>query len=913
MPHDSARPSADALLNESQRHERGRLKIFLGAAPGVGKTFEMLTQARRKQAEGVDVVVGIVETHGRKETQALLEGLPQLPMQSLTHRGRTLNEFDLDAALARKPQLLLVDELAHSNLPGARHAKRYQDVQELLEAGVDIYTTLNVQHLDSYNDLVERITGVEVRETVPEALLDLATDIELIDLPPDDLIEHLHQGKVYVPEQARRALDNFFSRGNLLALRELALRAAAARVDDEMANFMRARGIAGPWPARGRLLVCIDASRASEDLLRSASRLAEQRRLPWIALHVQTLGRVLSPAQQQQLENNLALAAQLGGDSITITANRVGMGVIDYAKACNAAQIVVGRPRRWYLRGWRISLAEWLFRHAPQFEITVASTGTNAPNSIADPVRHAPRHGVSWINEREVLWAMGSTLGTTLIALMLRHWLNVDDLSALFIFGVAVAGGFGGLTASLLTCALSFCAYNFFFTSPMYTLMVSRASDVRTLVVFLIVGGAVGILSGQLRRQESDARHNTLRTARLFDFMRRIAHAMDERDLREAAASGITDMLGMQCHVLTLTADKRVRIPAELARSTHWRDTDTAAANWAAEHRDTAGANTTTLPAAAWTFVPVVSTDHSLAVIALQPHAGGRALTAENRRLLHTLQALLATTWERFELLKLATEARERHAAENLRGALLASVSHDLRTPLASVMGSLSAMHELQHQLSEHDQQRLVATALHEAQRLNRLIQNLLDATRLAQGALRLNMVSLDVTEVLHSALQHLPEQTRGRIVLDLPASLPPVRGDHTLLQQTLINLLENALKYSGDDAPVTVTATEQSGQLHIRIHDLGIGMTDTQRKRAFDFFYRAHQPDMGDTRVAGTGLGLAICKGFVDAMGGSITVSPANVHPEVQTEAHSEIQAGSIFTVALAIDHHTQPEPLSA
>ena len=342
----NTRPSADALLAETQRSERGRLKIFLGAAPGVGKTFEMLSQARRKQIQGVDVVIGIVETHGRAETQGLVQGLPQVPRRQLQHRSRDLEEMDLDAALKRHPQLILVDELAHSNVPGSRHAKRHQDVQELLDAGIDVYTTLNVQHLESYNDLVMRITGVEVRETVPDSVLDMATDIELIDLPPDELIERLHQGKVYVPEQALRALDNFFSRGNLLALRELALRAAAEHVDDDLANFMRAQGIAGPWPTRGRLLVCVDATTASDDILRSAKRLADQRHLPWTALFVQTLGVQHYASKQAQLEANLALAAELGAESASITADSVGAGVLEYARACNAAQIVVGRPNR---------------------------------------------------------------------------------------------------------------------------------------------------------------------------------------------------------------------------------------------------------------------------------------------------------------------------------------------------------------------------------------------------------------------------------------------------------------------------------------------------------------------------------------------------------------------------------------
>lgn len=884
MPIDVARPSADALLAESQRHERGRLKIFLGAAPGVGKTYEMLSQARRKQAEGMDVVVGIVETHGRKETESLVSGLPHVERLSLPYRGRTLAEFDLDAALKRHPQLILVDELAHTNVPGARHAKRHQDVQELLDAGIDVYTTLNVQHLESYNDLVMRITGVEVRETVPDLMLDLATDVELIDLPPDDLIERLHQGKVYVPEQARRALENFFSRGNLLALRELALRAASARVDEELSTFMRAHGIAGPWPTRGRLLVCIDATEASEDLLRSAKRLAEQRHLPWVALYVQTLGAHSTSGMQQQLEANLALAAELGAESASITAEGVGRGVLEYARTCNAAQIVVGRPHSLsWQRWWRGSLATWLFKHATEFEITVV--GVEQTATLPGKRASRPRRS-SGVSDRMAAWGIGASAAAALLSALLDHWLDLDDLSAVFILGVAIAGAFGGLGAALLACGLSFLAYNFFFTEPLYTFTISDPDNVRALVVFLIVGSAVGLLSGRLQRQEADARRNTLRTATLFDFMRRLATAINERDLREAAASGIAEILGMRCMILPASGDQRVRVSPDLERNEGWRDTETAAANWALEHHEMAGAGTSTLPAAIWCFVPLIAAERAVAVIALQ--LSSNALNAEERRLLHTLQALLTTAWERFELLRTAADARVQHSAENLRAALLASVSHDLRTPLVSVIGALSAIRELGERLNATDQARLVDTALHEAQRLDRLVQNLLDATRLAQGALSLQLHAVDPSEVVHSAVQGLTQAVQSRVEVQLPTGLPPVRADRGLLEQTLINLLENALKYSPEHSPVLVSAQEHSGWVQFQVADSGPGIEAAERTRIFGFFYRAAQ---GDNRVTGTGLGLAICKGFVEAMGGRISVQPrATEH-------------GTVFTIELPID----------
>ncbi len=884
---DPIRPSADALLAEAQRHERGRLKIFLGAAPGVGKTFEMLSQARRKRSEDVDVVIGIVETHGRQETQALVRDLPMVPRRSLEYRGRAMEELDLDAVLKRHPQLVLVDELAHTNVPGSRHARRHQDVQELLDAGIDVYTTLNVQHLESYNDLVERITGVAVRETIPDAMLDLATDIELIDLPPDDLIERLRQGKVYIPEQAQRALENFFTRGNLLALRELALRAAAERVDDDLSNFMRAHGIHGPWPTRGRLLVCIDATPGSEALLRSAKRLAEQRHLPWTALYVQTLGTQTFAAALQQLESNLALAAELGGESATITANRVSLGVLDYARTCNVAQIVVGRPHgsaRWR-RWWRGSLAEWLFEHARDFEVTVISADQPFV-SAAGRHRSVTRHWWS-LTERGVLYALGACLLSTLLAFAVDRWFDLEDLSAVFLVGVTAAGVFGGLSAALLACVLSYLLCNFFFVEPRYTLEISSAADVRTLLMFLGVGSVIGILSGRLQRQAADARLNTLRTAMLFDFTRRLATAINDRDLRQAAAAGIEEILGRHCVVVPAAATARLQITDDLQRTLGWRETEMAAAHWSLQHRELAGAATTTLPAATWCFVPVLAGDQPVGVIALEQVSSATALNAEERRLLHSLQAQLATAWERFVLLKHAEHAKVQRAAEGLRSALLASVSHDLRTPLVSVIGSLSAMRELAGQLDAENHAQLVNTALQEAERLNRLIQNLLDATRLAQGGLALQLTAVAVDEVLHDAVGRLGDAVRERIVFELQPGLPAARADRGLLGQAITNLVENALKYSPPGSQVRLHSEEHAGRIEIAVLDQGPGIAAEEQARIFDLFYRAEQRDSG---VTGSGLGLAICKGFIEAMGGLINV-------------HSGAVQGSRFVISLPID----------
>lgn len=884
MPHDATRPSADALLAEIRSAKRGRLKIFLGASPGVGKTYEMLSVARRKLESGVDVVAGIVETHGRAETEALLAGIPQVQRTSLQYRGRSLPELDLDALIARKPQLALIDELAHTNVPGSRHAKRHQDIAELLDAGIDVYTTLNVQHLESFNDLVERITGVEVRETVPDSVLE-AADVELIDLLPEDLLERLRQGKVYVPEQARRAIDNFFSRGNLLALRELALRAAAERVDDDLSRFMRAHAIEGPWPARGRLVVCIDARQDSESLVRTAKRLADQRHVPWTALHVEAIGQILTQAQRRQLEANLALAEELGGESASVSGLRVGPEVLAYARQRNAAQLLVGRPRRRSVaRWWRGSLADWLIDHATSFEVTVASVenGTGAARRELQSLwRRKPR-----VFYRELWPPVAIVAGAVAIGLLIDPWLSTDNLALLFLLAVIVAGTAGRVAGALAASVLSFLAYNFFFTDPRFTLTVDRPEDLSTILAFLVVALIVGTLAGRLGEQAANARLNTARVETLFDFSRRLANAVDEQDLLLAAARGVGEILGMRCVVLRRAADDAVEVPQAIARSGEFRDIDRAAAEWALAHHEAAGVGTSTLPAAGWYFVPLTAGNQAFGVVAVESPGGGRGLGAAERRLLNALQAQLVTALERFRLQRVSADARVHREAEDLRSALLASVSHDLRTPLVSIIGSITALRDIEARLSSDDRSELLETALLEAERLNRFVQNLLDMTRLSYGALKPQLADVGPAEIVAAAIQRLGEPLRERTVeVALQDRLPAVRADRVLLEQVLVNLLDNAAKYSPPGSPISVGGAVVKDQVLLSVTDDGSGMSEGEREKVFDLFYRARQRD---TAVSGSGLGLAICRGFVEAMGGSIT---ARSRPD---------GTGTIMTVAL-------------
>jgi two-component system sensor histidine kinase KdpD len=866
---NSARPSPDALLVESRRHERGRLKIFLGAAPGVGKTYEMLSVARRKLTEGVDVVAGIIETHGRAETEALLEGLPQAPRRRVEYRGRVLDELDLDALLARKPRLALVDELAHTNVPGSRHAKRYQDVQELLDAGIDVYTTLNVQHLESFNDLVMRITGVEIRETIPDAIIEQANDVELIDLPPDDLIERLRQGKVYVPEAARRALDNYFSRGNLLALRELALRAAAEHVDDDMSTFMRARGIAGPWPARGRLIVCVDDSTAGEKLIRTAKRLADQRHLPWTAIFVQTLGAVVGTTAREQLDASLALASQLGADTAILTADRIGVAIVEYARAHNAAQIVIGRSSGKRFRFWpRRQLAYWLFAFARDFEITVVSEADPEPQGATFSGAGARK---LWPTTAQVASAIGFSLGATLVSWLLQPLVGDSSLGLIFVLAVTFAGASGGLWGAVLSSVIGFVLYNYLFTEPRFSLAVTDPQDAAALIIFLAVSLVVGQLASRMRRQAQDAWLSTRRVETLFDFSRRLATAVDERDLVTAAAQGIGELLGRRCVVLRRSSNQRVEPPAQLLHNGEFRDTDQAAADWALSHNEPSGHGTGTLPAAGWHFLPVTESGHTFGVIAIDLPATTDVVSADQKRLLFTLQAQLGGAWERFRLRQATHDAQLQQATQSLRSALLAAVSHDLRTPLVSVTGALTALRDLSHNISQADRARLLGSAIKEAERLNRLIQNLLDMTRLTHGALGLRLAAVDVRDAVSEAVTRAQGLLEAHeIAVDLPSDLPPIRADRTLLGQVLVNLLENASKFSPHQTLIRIGAGLVQDRVRLAVSDQGPGIPSEQRSRVFDLFQRADQRD-GD--IGGAGLGLAICKGFVEAMGGTISV----------------------------------------
>ncbi|MCW4115468.1 sensor histidine kinase KdpD [Aurantimonas sp. MSK8Z-1] len=871
MSDAETRPEPDALLAEAAREGRGRLKIFLGAAPGVGKTFAMLEAARQRQAEGLDVVVGIVETHGRTETERLLAGLEVLPRRRLFYRGRALPEMDLEGLLARRPALALVDELAHTNVEGSRHAKRWQDVADLLAAGIDVLSTLNVQHLESLNDIVARIAGVRVRETVPDTVLELADEIELVDLPPEELIARLRQGKVYVQDQIARAIQNFFSKGNLTALRELAMRIAADRVDAQMTAHMRSHAIAGPWPAQDRILVCVNEAPVARSVVRAAKRMAERARVPWIVLTVATPATESLPEREKDaLVGTLRLAESLGAETVSLTTGaRVAEDIVAFARSRNVSRIVIGRARKrfWLPAFVRETVADSILRQATDFEVTIVSPDAKTED---DGLR-LPRGSVEW-RPHSYLWsAVAVALACAAAHLVLRV-MPAASLALVFLLAVLFAAARYGLMPSIFASVLSFLAYNFFFTEPYHTLSIHRESDVLTLLLFLVVSIVTGNQAARLGAQAASQRAIAERTMRLYEFSRKIASAASLDDVVWAAVHHVAATL--KCDALVLGPDERGRLailggypPEDRLDVKDW-----GAAEWAHEHREPAGWSSVTLPSSSWLFLPLGTGAASVGLLGVR-FGQGSYPTPSDRRLLDALVDQIAVAIERTRLASDIEASRILSETERLRTALLSSVSHDLRTPLVSIIGAASSLMEDDDALGRAGRRAMAETVFEEGERLNRYVQNLLDMTRLGYGALTLRHEAVDLREVVGRVLRRLARTLQGHTVaLDLPQDLPPVDGDPVLLEQVFANILDNAAKYAEPGTRITVSGQAQGERIAVSVTDAGPGIPAEDRDKVFDMFYRVRA---GDGQKAGTGLGLAICRGILEAHGGSIRAEP--------------------------------------
>ena len=877
------RPTPEALLEQVATEGRGKLKIFLGAAPGVGKTYEMLSSGAQRRSEGVDVVVGIVETHGRAETERLTRGLDALPRARISYKGRILEEMDIDAVLARRPSLVLVDELAHTNAPGSRHPKRYQDVEELLDAGIDVYTTLNVQHVESLNDVVAQITRIRVRETVPDSIIDRADEIEVVDITPEELIQRLHEGKVYVRDAAQRALKHYFSPGNLTALRELALRRTAQRVDEQMLSYMRAHAIAGPWATDERLLVCIDGGSASTGLVRYARRAADRLRCTWAAIHVEMLGHVpLTEGERDRLSEALRLAETLGGEAITASGDYVSEAILTYAREHNVTQIVLGRPRgdRWFDRFRRTSVSR-LIRDAGPIGVHVVPGDEGPPPDKAVRIR-PPVQGVDPMPYALSTLMVGAALA---IGKLIHLVAPLPNISLVFLAAILFTAVNYGLWPSLYASLISTLAYNFFFLPPLYTFTIIDPANILALIFFTIVAVLTSNLTARTRRQIVVAQSQIKTTSELNSFSRKLAGINDLDDLLWAAAFQIASMLRLRV-VFLFPAGGHMSVAAGYPPDDVADEADLAAARWAYDHQRAAGRSSDTLPGAKRLFLPIKTATGMLAVVGLDRETPGPLFTADERRLLDALLDQIAVSIESIRLAEDIENARIMSETERLRGALLTSISHDLRTPLASIIGAITSLRSYFDQYDAKQRVELMSTIEDEAERLNRFVGNLLDITRLESGALNIRTDRVEIAELIETALRRAGRMlAKHRIEVVLSPGLPPVRADAVLLEQAIFNLLDNAAKYSPPGGLIRIGADHGHGEIFIRVTDEGEGIPPDEIELIFDKFHRAHA---GDQRPAGTGLGLAVCRGFVEAFGGRITA------------ANRSDRRGAQFTIAL-------------
>ena len=861
MPPDRT-AQADALLGGLLRERGGQLKVFLGAAPGVGKTYAMLSAARELSRQGVDVVVGLVETHGRAETQALVEGLELLPRRRVPYKDRELEELDLDALLARRPKLALVDELAHHNAPGGRHERRYQDIEELLDAGIDVYTTVNIQHLESLNDLVRQLTGVRVRETVPDAFLDRARDLVLIDLPPRELIERLQQGKVYLPEQAASALQSYFSPSNLTALRELAVQQVADRVDADLREHLAAQG-SGPVPIRRRVLVAIDGFDNSEYLVRVARKLAERRQAPWTVAFVDTGGG--DTVRQRTVEQCFALARRLGGDVATLRGTSVVGELIAWASEHAVSTIVIARTReRPLARMFNRTLTQQLLQRGAHFELTIINT----PYARARARREIERPTDAPLGP-ELGFASAAVVASVAVAALAERLLSLEELSLVFIPAVMAVAVRARMAVAGYAALLCFLAYNFFFIEPRYTFHIAAGQGVVAVAVFLVVALICGRLANRLRNQVLMLRAANGRIEALQALGQGLATAADEGEVLRAATRSLRKALAADVVVLTVAEGRGLQPAAAEPTDVALDVSAAAAADWCHQHLQPAGRYTDTLNGAGWWCLPLVQGDRALGVVAIRPAAAVTQMAWELEGVAQAMVQDLVQALGRTRLVDALEAARMQGETERLRAALLSSVSHDLRSPLSSIIGSAESLSAYRDKLSPADQQSLAEAILSEGQRLDRYIQNLLDMTRLGHGTLKLHREWIGLDEIVGSATTRLRKLVPAALFhTRLAEGLPLLYVHPALVEQGLFNILENAAKFSPPGVPVAVAADRVDGQLRIDIRDRGPGIPEEERRRVFDMFYTVARGDRG---AQGTGLGLAICQGMMGAHGGIV------------------------------------------
>lgn len=880
------RPDPDELLARVQadeaKHARGKLKIFFGAAPGVGKTYAMLEAARKVGKEGMDVVVGYIEPHCRPDTQSLVLGLDVLPRLEIDYRGAKIYEFNLEAALELHPQILLVDELAHTNASGVAHTKRWQDVVQLLEAGIDVYTTLNVQHLESLNDVIAQITGVVVRETVPDSVFESADEVELVDLPPDNLIERLREGKVYVPREAERAIANFFTKGNLIALRELALRRMAERVGEQMDVYRDEHAVRKTWPARERLLVCVGPSPFSARLVRATRRMAASMKSPWIAVHIEGPNdAALSEAAREQLAQTLRLVEQLGGETVTLSGQNVAEELVQYARSRNVTKIVVGKPKqsRWKDL-WRGSLVYELTRRCGDIDVYVISGDVQPAAAPLRSGRLLPRFGLDY------LWAFMVVLACTGFSAILSQRLAPTNLVMIYLLGVVAVSLWLGRGPSIFSAVLSVAVFDFCFVPPRWTFAVGDTQYLLTFLVMLLTGLTISTLTSRVQFQVISARRQERRMAALYAIGRELTATQNREQIARAAASHIAAAADVRAVVLLPDRDRNLAPFGNEGQNIEIDAHDQAVAKWVYEHGQTAGIGTATLPGSKGVYLPLSTSGGAVGVLGVIP-LQEKNIDPGQIHLLEAFAGLIALALERANLEAEADQIRLDIESERMRSSLLSAVSHDLRTPLSAIIGAGSTLLENESSLETKSQRELIVSILDEAERLNRLVANLLDMTRLQAGALVVRKQWQPVEEVIGAALARLSRQladhpTTTHIAPDLPFALL----DDLLIQQVLLNLLENAIRHTPAGTPIDISARMEEKNIVVEVADRGPGLPRDDLNRLFEKFYQS----ASSKNRSGAGLGLAICRGIVQLHGGAI-------------EAMNRPEGGAAFRFTLPFD----------
>lgn len=866
------RPDPEALLESIEQEKRGRLTVFLGAAAGVGKTYAMLEAAQERLKEGVDVVVGWVETHGRAETEALLEGLPIVPPRRLIYRGKEFLEMDLDALLSRRPALALVDELAHTNIPGSRHAKRYQDVEELLNAGIDVYTTLNIQHLESLNDIVAQITGIRVRETVPDRILETA-EIQLIDVPPEELILRFKEGKVYVPEMAEEALRRFFRPGNINALRELALRYAARRVDRQLENYMRAHGIPGPWPAGERVMVCVSPSPFSARLIRVARRMAEGLEAEWLAVYVDTPGRFPSREEEKErLAKNLRLAEELGAETITLSGEDVAEEILELARKRNVTHIVIGKPL--HSRFWELihgSVVDKVIRHSQGISVHVIPGKYQPLDKSYFPSITRP---LSWTF---YAGALGAALIVAGFCVWWRYSLGLVNIAMLFLLPVLFSAVRWGVGPAVVAAIGGFLLFDILFVPPTGSFSVSDLRYIISFIIFVLVALFTGTLSNRLKAEVKSCRERGDRLAALYSLSRDIAAVAELEPLLEKITQKVAETLERPVALLLPDKEGKLQISASSRdyEKNFWDENERAVATWVFKNGHKAGRGTDTLSGAGGLYLPLQAGEGVQGVLGISLKGSLKGLQPEQLRLAEAFAGLAALAITRLKLQREAQEARFLAESERLRSALFNSLSHDLRTPLASIIGAVTSLLEGDKVFDAATRRELLQTIKQEASRMNRFVSNLLDMARLESGLLKLRQEWVDIEDVIGVATSRLGEALKSRpLTIKVDPHLPLIKADFLLIEQVLVNLLDNALKYSPPGSEILLTVSCKDGWMEIAVSNKGPRLSSEDLERIFDKFYRLPT----SPAVGGTGLGLAICKGIVEAHGGRIWASN---HPE--------------------------------